>query len=466
LQVSEIIIKSLIDNDDYMRRVTPFLKQEYFVSKGEQTIFKHIKDYVENYNNPPTVEALMIEMSNDNTIMEDTFSDIDSVMNSVKEDIKAPEIEWLLTTTEKFCKDRALELALHESILIYEGKSKDKAKGAIPDILSNALAVGFDTTIGHDYFENADDRYEYYNRKEEKISTGIAYLDKVTNGGFSKKTLNLLLAGTNVGKSLAMCNMAANNLMDGKNVLYISAEMKEEEISKRIDANVLDIEIKNLQTISKSYFDDRIARAKKKTHGRLIVKEYPTSSASVTHIRSLLNELLLKKHFVPDIIYVDYLNILISTRFKAGQISNTNTYYKAISEELRGLGVEMNVPIVSASQFNRGGHANSNPDIDDTSEAFGINFTADFVAALISTEELAKQNLLLIKQLKSRYDHKNNIPMFFVGVDIPKMRYYDLDDPLQGIQEAITPSTSKTANTAAPNKLSQQQSKFHNLNFS
>ena len=466
MQVSEIIIKSLIDNDDYMRRVTPFLKEEYFVSSGERVIFKHVKNYVENYNNPPTIEALMIEMSNDNTIVEDTFSDIDTVMNTVKEEIKAPEIEWLLTTTEKFCKDRALEIALHEAISIYEGKSKDKAKGAIPDILSAALAVGFETTIGHDYFENADDRYEYYNRKEEKISTGILYLDKVTNGGFSKKTLNLLLAGTNVGKSLAMCNMAANNLMDGKNVLYISAEMKEEEISKRIDANVLDIEIKNLQTISKSYFDDRIARAKKKTTGRLIVKEYPTSSASVTHIRSLLNELLLKKHFVPDIIYVDYLNILISTRFKAGQISNTNTYYKAISEELRGLGVEMNVPIVSASQFNRGGHANSNPDIDDTSEAFGINFTADWVGALISTEELAKQNLLLIKQLKSRYDHKNNIPMFFVGVDIPKMRYYDLDDPLQGIQEAISPPTTKAANTATPTSLSQQKQKFSNLNFS
>ncbi len=450
MQTSNIIIKSLLDNDDYMRRVLPFLKDEYFVGRGEQTIFKHIRDYVNNYNNPPTVEALLIEMSNDNTIVEDTFSDIDSVMSSVKEEIKTPDIAWLLNTTETFCKDRALELALQESILIYEGKDKTRQKGSIPEILSGALAVGFETTIGHDYFENSDDRFEYYNRKEEKIATGIGYLDKVTGGGFSKKTLNLFLAGTNVGKSLCMCNIAANMLKDGKNVLYITGEMKEEEIAKRIDANVLDIEIKELTSVSKSAFDNRLTRLKGKTNGRLKIKEYPTSSASVNHIRILLNELLLKKHFVPDVIFIDYLNIFVSNRFKAGQISNTNTYYKAISEEMRGLGVEMNVPIVSASQFNRGGHANTNPDIDDTSESFGINFTADWVGALISSEDMARQNLLLFKQLKSRYDHKNSIPQFFVGVDIPKMRYYDLDDPLAGLQDNITATpapSSKSANT-------------------
>lgn len=443
MQTSSIIIKSLVDDDDFLRRVIPFLKKEYFVSRGEQVVFKHIEEYVTKYNSPPTVEALLIEMTNDTSIVEDVFTEIDSVMTTVKEEIKKPEIGWLLTTTENFCKDRALEIALQEAVSIYDGNNKTYDKGAIPDILSKALAVGFDTSIGHNYFDNADDRFEYYNRIEEKIATGIAYLDKVTGGGFSKKTLNLFLAGTNVGKSLCMCNIAANMLKAGHNVLYISAEMAEEEISKRIDANLLDIEIKQLKQISKTLFDDRIAKAKAKTNGALVVKEYPTSSASVNHIRTLLNELLLKKHFVPDVIFIDYLNIFTSNRFKAGQISNTNTYYKAISEELRGLGVEMNIPIVSASQFNRGGYSNSNPDIDDTSEAFGINFTADFVAALVSNEDLAKENKILVKQLKSRYDHKSSIPMFFVGVDVPKMRYYDLDDPTDGLfseqQSAVAP---------------------------
>lgn len=464
LQVSNIIIKSLVDDDDYLRRVIPFLKEEYFVSRGEQVVFRHIADYVSKYNNPPTVEALLIEMTNDTTIVEDVFDEIDGVMASVKEEIKKPEIEWLLTTTESFCKDRALEIALQEAVAIYDGKHKAYDKGAIPDILSKALAVGFDTSIGHNYFDNADDRYEYYNRIEEKIPTGIEYLDKVTGGGFSKKTLNLFLAGTNVGKSLCMCNIAANMLKAGHNVLYISAEMAEEEIAKRIDANLLDIEIKQLKEIGKTLFDDRIAKAKAKTNGNLVVKEYPTSAASVNHIRTLLNELLLKKHFVPDIIFVDYLNIFTSNRFKAGQISNTNTYYKAISEELRGLGVEHNLPIVSASQFNRGGYSNSNPDIDDTSEAFGINFTADFVCALISNEDLAKENKLLMKQLKSRYDHKSAIPMWFVGVDIPKMRYYDLDDPTEGLfsdNNSVVPPAKKGSNGGGKGK----DDKFGGLEF-
>lgn len=431
-----------------MRRTIPFIKEEYFETTAEKVVFKHIAKYVGNYNLPPTPEALFIEIGDDNSIPEGVFSDIDSIMGEIKSKIKSPEIDWLLTTTENFCKDRALANALYESINIYEGNNKTYNKEAIPDLLSSALAVGFDTTIGHDYFEDAEERFEYYRRKEEKIATGIAYLDKVTGGGFSKKTLNLFLAGTNVGKSLCMCNLAANNILDNKNVLYVTAEMKEEEIAKRIDANVLDIEIGGLKTFRKEAFMDRIHNIKNKTNGTLVVKEYPTSAANANHIRTLLNELWLKRHFVPDIIYVDYLNILTSTRFKSGQISNTNTYYKAISEELRGLGVEMNLPIVSASQFNRGGYSNSNPDIDDTSEAFGINFTADFVAGLISNEELAAQNLLLVKQLKSRYDNKNAIPMFLVGVDIMKMRYYDLDDPIPAKdatqQKPLSPAASPT----------------------
>lgn len=439
-----------------MRRTIPFLKEEYFENVGEKTVFKHIGKYVSDYNVSPTPEALFIEMGNDNSIPEGVFAEIDSVMGEIKSKIKNPEIDWLLTTTENFCKDRALANALYESINIYEGNNKTYNKEAIPDLLSNALAVGFDTTIGHDYFDQAEERFEYYRRKEEKVATGIEYLDKVTGGGFSKKTLNLFLAGTNVGKSLCMCNLAANNLKDNKNVLYITAEMKEEEISKRIDANLLDVEIGALKTVGHDLFMDRISNLKNKTNGKLVVKEYPTSAANSNHIRTLLNELWLKRHFVPDIIYVDYLNILTSTRFKSGQISNTNTYYKAISEELRGLGVEMNLPIVSASQFNRGGYANSNPDIDDTSEAFGINFTADFVAGLITNEELANQNLLLVKQLKSRYDNKNSIPCFLIGVDIMKMRYYDLDDPIPAKdatqQKPLSPSSAPAPNNSLNGK--------------
>jgi len=461
LQVSTIIVKSLVDNDDYLRRVIPFLKEEYFVSRGEKVVFKHITEYVAKYNNPPTVEALLIEMTNDTTIVEDVFEEIDGVMSSIKEEIKKPEIEWLLNTTETFCKDRALEIALQEAVSIYDGKSKQFDKGAIPDILSKALAVGFDTSIGHNYFDDADKRYDYYNRIEEKIPTGIEYLDRVTGGGFSKKTLNLFLAGTNVGKSLCMCNIAANMVIAGYNVLYVSAEMAEEEIAKRIDANILDIEIKQLKEVSKTVFDDRIGKARAKTNGNFYVKEYPTSAASVNHIRTLLNELLLKKHFVPDVVFVDYLNIFTSNRFKAGQISNTNTYYKAISEELRGLAVEHNIPLVSASQFNRGGYSNSNPDIDDTSEAFGINFTADFVCALISNEDLAKENKLMMKQLKSRYDHKNAIPMWFVGVDIPKMRYYDLDEPLDGLHSQTNANPVPPAQKGTGNN----NGKFGGLKF-
>jgi archaellum biogenesis ATPase FlaH len=421
-----------MENDDYMRRVMPFLKSEYFTG-SEKVIFDHIKKYTDTYNNMPTIEALMIEMSDDNTIVEDTFEDIDKSISNIKETAKSIDLPWLITTTEKFCKDRALEIALQESIMIFEGKSKKHGKGAIPDILSKALAIGFDTTVGHDYFENSDERYEYYHRKEEKIATGIEFLDKVTKGGFSKKTLNLFIAGTNAGKSLMMVNIAANMLKAGNNVLYITGEMAEEEIAKRVDANMLDIEIKDLPIIAESMFTKRIENLKNKTRGKLIIKEYPTSSASINHFRALLNELLLKKHFVPDVIFVDYLNIFISTRFKDGNVSNTNTYYKAISEELRGLGVEMNIPIVSASQLNRSGFQDSNPGMESTSEAFGINFVADFVAAMVYSEELAQQNRLLIKQLKSRYDNKTLYPMFFVGVDMKKMRYFDLTDPLDGI---------------------------------
>jgi len=432
LHTSDIILRNLIKNEEYTKRVLPFIEEEYFSKQSEKDLFKHVRAFVGKYNVCPTIEALFIELSNDKTIKENVIGDIDKTLGEFKEDYELPQIDWLITTTEDFCKQRAIENAIHESISIIEGESK-LTSGAIPDIVQKALAVSFNKSVGHDYIEDAEKRFEYYHRKEEKVKLGLEFLNKVTKGGFSKKTLNLFLSATHGGKSALMCFLAAQNLMEGDDVLYISLEMAEEEIAKRIDANLMNVTFDDLMLLSEKMFFDKMSSIKKRTLGKLITKEYPTGAAHVGHVKNLLNELRLKKNFTPKIIYIDYLNIMTSFRIKPGTLSNTYLYNKSISEELRGLAVEEAVPIVSASQFNRMGATNGDPNMEDISESFGVNFTADWIAALISSDELISQNQMLIKQLKSRYDDKNRIPKFLVGFDRLKMQFSNVNDPLKGI---------------------------------
>lgn len=423
--IEELVVNSLVFNQEYTRKVLPHLKAEYFESYSNKLLFEEVSSYLIKYDSLPTLEALKIELEGRRDLNEGSYKEILTHMDSLKEE--PHEIKWLFDTTEKWCRDRAIYNALLESISIADGNNEKLSRDAIPSILSNALSVSFDNSVGHDYLEDADDRYAFYHRVEEKIPFDIEMLNKITKGGLSKKTLNVALAGTGVGKSLFMCHCAAANLSAGYNVLYITLEMSEERIAERIDANLMNVAVQQLEKLPKPMFDSKIQKVSKKTQGRLIIKEYPTASAHVGHFKALLQELAIKKSFVPDIIYIDYLNICSSSRYK-GAIVNSYTFVKAIAEELRGLAGEHNVPIVSATQTTRSGYGNSDVDLTDTSESFGLPATADFMLALISTEEMEELSQIMVKQLKNRYNDPTMNKRFVVGIDRAKMRLYDCNE--------------------------------------
>ena len=428
-KVEFLILRSLLHNEEYLRKALPFLKDEYFEDEDQKVVYQEILSFTTEYNELPTKEVLSIEVEKRKDINEDQFKKIAHLISHL--DDEPAEFDWLLNTTEKWCRERAIYLALVESIGIADGQSKDKTPDAIPSILSDALAVSFDNHVGHDYLEDYLERYEAYNRKENRIPFDLEYFNKITKGGLPNKTLNIALAGTGVGKSLFMCHMAASVLLQNKNVLYITMEMAEEKIAERIDANLLNVNIQEVAELPKQMFETKVNNLAKKTQGTLIIKEYPTASAHSGHFTSLLNELALKKSFRPDIIFIDYLNICASERYRAGSNVNSYTVVKAIAEELRGLAVEANVPIVSATQTTRSGYGSSDVDITDTSESFGLPATADLMFALISTEELESLGQILVKQLKNRYNDANVYKRFVIGIDRAKMRLYDCEQSAQ-----------------------------------
>lgn len=443
LSTSRLILQNLIYDKDYLTKVVPFIKDDYFDDRGEKEIFRHVRKYVEEYNAPPTIEAVFISLQNDHTISEKSSEAIDEVFSEIKVDFIKQNHDWLVKETQQFCEDQAIKNAVFKAISIIEGEEKKLDRGVIPDLMKEALSINFDTSLGHDFLEDAESRFEYYHRKEEKTPFDLEYLNKITKGGFGKKTLNLYLAGTHVGKTALMCHQAAANLRDGKNVLYISLEISEEEISKRIDANCMDLEIDDVLNLPKEQFMNKINRMKGKYTGKLKVKEYPMSTAHVGHFRKLLNDYRLKQKFVPDIIYIDYLNICASAKIKGE--ANSYTVMKSVSEELRALASEFNVPIVSASQFNRAGADNSDPGMGSISESFAVNFGADFIAAVVTSEDLKSKGLVLFKQLKNRYDDMNRIPKFFMGFHRAKMKFYDVDKPEEGVTvEVDDPIFDKT----------------------
>lgn len=430
MSIERTILSSLLFNDEYNRKVIPFLKSEYFQDYNERVVFDLIDDYVRKYNSFPSVEALAIDLSNKEGLNEQTFKIAKEVISSLEHDSQT-KLDWLLDQTEKFCQDKALYLAIMRSIQIMDEKNGSISKGSIPSILTDALGVSFDTHIGHDFLVDSNERYEFYHRKEKRVPFDLEFFNTITNGGLPNKTLNIALAGTGVGKSLFMCHCAAANLTKGLNVLYITLEMAEERIAERIDANLLDTAVDELELMPKQSYDTKINRLKEKYTGKLIIKEYPTACAGSANFRHLLNELRIKKNFEPDIIYIDYLNICLSSRIKHGANVNSYTLVKAIAEELRGLAVEYDVPIVSATQTTRSGYSNSDVGLEDTSESFGLPATADFMFALISSEELESLNQIMVKQLKNRYSDPGSNRRFIVGVDRSKMRLYDVDQSAQ-----------------------------------
>ena len=428
-RIEQVILENLVKDDQYVRKVIPFLKPEYFMQYEDQKVFKIIHDFVEKYNNPPSKQAILLAVNEDTTLNESSHEQCLELINTLNGD--EVNRDWLIDETEKFCKDKALYLGVMESIQIIDGKDKDKSTDALPSILSEALAVGFDTNIGHDFIEDAEKRYDFYHRLEEKVEFDLDMFNRITEGGLSNKTLNIALAGTGVGKSLFMCHMASAAISKGKNVLYITLEMSEERIAERIDANLMNMPIGELKDLSKAMYDDRIKKITDKIEGRLIIKEYPTASAHSGHFKSLINELKLKRSFFPDIIFIDYLNICSSSRFRPGSSANSYTVIKSIAEELRGLAVEQDVPIVSATQTTRGGYDNSDVSLTDTSESFGLPATADLMFAIISTEELEQMGQFMIKQLKNRYADPTRNKRFMIGVDRARMKLYDLDESAQ-----------------------------------
>ena len=433
LKIEEITLSKLILNDTYTKKVLPFIKDDYFDTPTHKVLFSTLSEYVNKFETTPEPNALKIEVEKRRDISEEIYQEVEQFLNNLDRDHYNED--WLIETTEKWCKEKAIYIALMESVKIADGQDKTRTKDAIPSIMSEALGVCFDDHVGHDYIQDSDDRYDFYHRKEEKIPFDIEYLNKITKGGLPNKTLNIALAGTGVGKSLFMCHVASSVLLQGRNVLYITMEMAEEKIAERIDANLLDIPIQQLSDplLSKEKYSSKLLQLKQKTQGKLIIKEYPTASAHVGHFKALLNELSMKKGFSPDIIFVDYLNICASARYK-GTIVNSYTYVKAIAEELRGLAVEFNLPIVSATQTTRAGFGSSDPDLTDTSESFGLPATADLMFALISNEEMEELGQIMVKQLKNRYNDPTMYKRFVVGIDRAKMRLYDCD---QGAQEDI-----------------------------
>ena len=423
------ILRNLVYNEDYSRKVIPFIQPEYFEQRSERVVFEEIVQFIIKYNSAITKEALGIEIENRTDLTETDVKDIREICTSLNDSVA--EKQWLLDTTEKWCRDRAIYLALMESIHIADGNDGNKNRDAIPGILSDALAVSFDNNIGHDYLQNYEERYEFYHRKEDKIEFDLEYFNKITKGGLPNKTLNIALAGTGVGKSLFMCHVASSALLQGRNVLYITLEMAEERIAERIDANLLNVPIQQLVDLPRSTFENKVTSLSKKTQGTLIIKEYPTASAHSGHFKALLNELALKKSFRPDIIFIDYLNICASSRHKPNGSANSYSYIKSIAEELRGLAVEFRVPIVSATQTTRSGYGNSDVELTDTSESFGLPATADLMFALISTEELEGLGQILVKQLKNRYNDPTIHKRFVIGIDRAKMRLYDCEQSAQ-----------------------------------
>lgn len=423
------ILKNLVNNEPYMRKVLPFVKGEYFTENTDKAVFSLVQDFILKYNKIPTIEALEISLQNSN-VNEVQFKEASDLIKQLSLKENSDE-GWLLDETEKFCKDKAVYNAILQSIGILEGKDKQHSKDGIPSLLQEALGVCFDTSVGHDYIENSSDRFDFYNRVESRIPFDLDYFNKITNGGLPNKTLNIALAGTGVGKSLFMCHVAASSIAQGKNVLYVTMEMAEERIAERIDSNLLNIDIGELKNLPKSMFEGKMKKLSGRINGKLIIKEYPTASAHVGHFKALLNELSLKRSFRPDIIFIDYLNICSSSRFKPGGSVNSYTYVKAIAEELRGLAVEFNVPIVSATQTTRSGYSNTDVELTDTSESFGLPATADFMFALISTEELEQLNQLMVKQLKNRYNDPTLHKRFMVGIDRAKMKLFDLEASAQ-----------------------------------
>ena len=461
MKLAQTILKNLIYNEEYLRKVLPFIKDEYFTDKTERMLFSEITEFVSRYNTTPTIEAIGLAVKERRNLTDDEVEKYESYLQEI-ELVKAEQskIQWLIDKTEQFCQERAIYNAVLGSISILDGKDKTHDKGQIPKILSDALAVTFDSSVGHDYLENSDERYEFYHRHEERIPFDLDFFNKITKGGLPSKTLNIALAGTGVGKSLFMCHCAAGAMSLGRNVLYITMEMAEERIAERIDANLLNVTVDDLNSLPKDLFDKKIAKMKEKTTGKLIIKEYPTASASATHFRTLLNELNLKRSFIPDIIFIDYLNICCSSRIKAGANVNSYTYVKSIAEELRGLAVEFGVPIVSATQTTRSGFGSSDPGLEDTSESFGLPATADLMFALITSEELEEMGQIMVKQLKNRYNDPTYLKRFTLGIDRGKMRLYDVEQSAQnGLADAG--HTDKPLNTFGER---EQQSKKKNFN--
>ena len=428
-RIETTILRNLIYNEEYSRKVIPFIKPEYFEKRSEKVIFEEVTKFIVKYGSSITIEALNIETENRTDLTEDEIKEVRGINDSFDDSVV--ENQWLIDTTEKWCRDRAIYLALMESIHIADGNDEKKNRDAIPSILSDALSVSFDNHIGHDYLNDYEERYESYHRKEDKIPFDLEFFNKITKGGIPNKTLNIALAGTGVGKSLFMCHVASSVLLEGKNVLYITLEMAEEKIAERIDANLLNVNIQDITDLPRTTFENKVTKLSQKTQGTLIIKEYPTASAHSGHFKALLQELALKKSFRPDIIFIDYLNICASSRYRQNASVNSYSFIKAIAEELRGLAVESNLPIVSATQTTRSGFGSSDVDLTDTSESFGLPATADLMFALISTEELEGLNQIMVKQLKNRYNDPTIFKRFVVGIDRAKMRLYDCEQTAQ-----------------------------------
>ena len=459
MRIETIVLSNLITNEDYCRKVLPFLTREYFHEDVEGTLFTIVKDHITEYNTLPSLEIVALTL-NELPLTEHIHKmgmEYLKELSGIEKDSK-----WLLDKTEEFCQEKALHNAIMKSIQVLNGTDKQLTKGAIPQLLSDALGVSFDTHIGHDWLDDFAVRFDFYHLVEKRIAFDLEYFNLITNGGLPNKTLTCILAGTGVGKSLFMCHMAATNLMDGKKVLYITAEMAEERIAERIDANLLDVNIKDLENLDRATYEKKVAKIRDKTEGRLIIKEYPTATANVGHIRYLLNELKLKRKFIPDIIYIDYLNIMCSQRLKYGANVNSYLYIKSIAEELRGLAVEKDVPIVTATQTTRSGSTNSDPGLEDTSESFGLPATVDFMFAVISSEELASLNQLMVKQLKNRFNDLLSNRRFVVGVDRSKMRLYDVE---QSAQDDVSYEDRPVMDTGSIGERIDSERKFDKTKF-
>lgn len=456
-KIETTILRNLLFNNEYCRKVLPFIKSEYFENLHEKVVFEEICKFIVAYEELATKEVLLIETEKRTDITEDTYKTICDYVSKL--DDGHADLEWVTDTTEKWCRDRAIYLALMESIKIADGQDEKKNRDAIPSILQEALAVGFDNNIGHDYLNDFEKRFDFYNRKEEKLPFDLEYFNKITGGGTSKKTLNVILAGPNVGKSLTLTHLASSFLLQGKNVLYITLEMSEEKIAQRIDANLLNVNIGDISGLPKLMFENKIKSLMKKTMGRLIIKEYPTSSAHSGHFRTLLNELSLKQSFVPDVLFVDYLNICTSSRYSKNYSANSYTIVKSIAEELRGLAVEHNFPLWTATQLTRSGYNSPDPDMSDTSESFGLPATADTMIGMIRTDELDQLNQVMFKQIKNRDNDVSVNKRFVVGIDRSKMRLYDVE---QNAQKDILDSGKEEEYTYDEN---QNQSKFSGFKF-